>query len=155
MVCPSSSNTHVEALQLQPAPTATPPPPSTASIEARDILVSALTLLRTESPPLMRTLRAPDIDPPALAHSGSDPHQTGSVPQYQLPGGQAGSPPSQPIFGRSGNVAPSASVESLSDLKPTMRKIRVKLRWGNEVRAMVSEIVRSMLLPRSLSAYHS
>lgn len=149
-VYPSSSNTHVEALQLQPAPTATPPPPSTASIKARDILVSALTLLRTESPPLMRTLRTPDVDPPALARSGSDPHKIGSVPQNQLPGGQAGSPPSQPIFGRSGNAAPSASVESLSNLKPTMRKIRVKLRWGNEVRAMVSEIVRSMLLPHNL-----
>lgn len=146
-VYPPSSNTRVEALQLQTAPSATPPPPS-ASIEARDILVSALTLLRTESPPLMRTHRTPDIDPPALARSGSDAHQLGSAPQNQLPGGQAAGPPSQLIFGSNGHAAQSASVEGLSRLKPTMQKIRVKLHWGNEVRAMVSEMVRSMLLSR-------
>lgn len=153
-VYPSSSTTRVEALGLQTGPSATPPAPSTASIEARDILVSALTLLRTESPPLARTHRPPVVDPPALARSGSDAHQIGSVPQDQLPGGWATGPPSQSIFGRSGNAARSLCMESvpLRDMTPKMQKIRIKLRSGNEVRAMVSEFVRSMLLPRH--SYH-
>lgn len=148
-VYPSSSNVPTEVIQPQPARSAPPPPPSTASME--DILVSALTLLRAESPPLMRTHRTPEIDPTALARSGTDSYKSGSAPQNQLPGGQAAGPPSQTVFGRSGSAAPAASVEGLSRLKPTMQKIRVKLHWGNEVRAMVSEIVRSMLLPRDLS----
>lgn len=137
-VYPSSSTTRVEALGLQTGPSATPPAPSTASIEARDILVSALTLLRTESPPLARTHRPPVVDPPALARSGSDAHQIGSVPQDQLPGGWATGPPSQSIFGRSGNAARSLCMESvpLRDMTPKMQKIRIKLRSGNEVRAM-------------------
>ncbi|TKA52732.1 hypothetical protein B0A53_04185 [Rhodotorula sp. CCFEE 5036] len=128
-VYPSSSTVPTEAIQPQPARSAPPPPPS---IEARDILVSALTLLRAESPPLMRTHRTPDIDPTALARSGTDSYKSGSAPQNQLPGGQAAGPPSQTVFGRSGSAAPAASVEGLSRLKPTMQKIRVKLHWVNE-----------------------
>ncbi|GAA5866303.1 hypothetical protein JCM3774_006610 [Rhodotorula dairenensis] len=139
-VGPDESVGVTEPLSFPSGPFA-PPPVSTysPSTETRANLASVLPALRSESPSLARTSGRPDNESPSSAQVGM------LQPQYGHGGGVSRNRALAPAVyatqpekasGLRAAYQHASSMATCDDPPTPMRKIRIRLRWHGEVRAM-------------------